>query len=331
VTTPSAARLEHAVAGVTQSPAQEHSYTQLPRPYPKVAALARSVTAGATNTYDKVQMLISWMGAHTRYSTAIPPLRPGEDTVDEFLFGNRTGFCEQISTSLAVLLRSLDIPVREVVGYVPGPYNPITDLYEVRAEDAHAWVQVWFPGYGWQSFDPTAVVPLANPSPGATALRDAAHFLAQLPWVPMSAAAGVVGSCAAVIRWRRRRPVTWEQRVVRRMERTGRKAGRQRRGSETICEYARALDKLASARRPGRRHHAAPRRGGPEALEWSDLAEIVQASAYGGREPSEESKRRVLACARRMRVGGSASRRSGATSSSLEPHRGEPSHGRTAR
>ena len=68
------------------------------------------------------------------------------------------------------MLRTLGIPAREAVGYVPGPYNPITDLYDIQAKDAHAWVQVWFPGYGWQSFDPTAVVPLANPSPGSTLL-----------------------------------------------------------------------------------------------------------------------------------------------------------------
>ena len=76
-----------------------------------------------------MEALIGWIGAHTRYSTDIPPLPPGADTVDEFLFGNRVGFCEQISTSLAVMLRSLGIPAREAVGYVPGGYNPITDLY----------------------------------------------------------------------------------------------------------------------------------------------------------------------------------------------------------
>ena len=68
------------------------------------------------NTYDKVQSLIHWIGAHTHYSENIPPLPPGADTVDEFLFGNRVGFCEQISTSLAVMLRSLGIPAREAVG-----------------------------------------------------------------------------------------------------------------------------------------------------------------------------------------------------------------------
>ncbi len=107
---------------------------QLPHPYPRVLALARSVTAGDTTTYGKVQSLIHWIGAHTHYSTNIPPLPAGADTVDEFLFGNRVGFCEQISTSLAVMLRSLGIPAREAVGYVPGGFNPITDLYQVHAE-----------------------------------------------------------------------------------------------------------------------------------------------------------------------------------------------------
>ena len=128
-------------------------------------ALASAVTAHDTTTYDKVQSLIHWIGAHTHYSENIPPLPAGADTVDEFLFGNRTGFCEQISTSLAVMLRSLGIPAREAVGYVPGGFDPITDLYQVHANDAHAWVQVWFPGYGWQDFDPTAAVPLSRPQP----------------------------------------------------------------------------------------------------------------------------------------------------------------------
>ena len=120
--------------------------------------------------------------AHIRYTTDIPPLAPGADAVTSFLFGTRQGFCEQISTATVVMLRSLGIPAREAVGYVPGSYNPITDLYDVQAKDAHAWVQVWFPGYGWQNFDPTAEVPAGQPvarlgagphrrtRPGATAL-----------------------------------------------------------------------------------------------------------------------------------------------------------------
>jgi hypothetical protein len=227
------------------------------------------------------------MAKHTRYSTDIPPLAPGQDTVDEFLFGNRTGFCEQISTALAVMLRSLDIPAREAVGYVPGPYNPITDLYDVEAKDAHAWVQVWFPGYGWQSFDPTAVVPLANPSPGSTLLHDASGALGRLPWVLIGLVVGATSVVALLAGWRRRRPRTWAERAARDIEIAGRHAGRRRRPEETLAEYATALDDLA----------------GDRSGTWHALAAVVEASAYGGRHPTPVDDRRLLASVRAARRG----------------------------
>jgi len=267
-------------------PAAQAEYEQLPRPYPRVLALAQSITAGRSTTYDKVQALIGWIGSHTRYSLDIPPLPAGADTVDEFLFGNRVGFCEQISTSLAVMLRSLGIPVREAVGYVPGGYNPITDLWQVHADDAHAWVQVWFPGYGWQNFDPTAAVPLANPSPGATALKDVAAALRRVPWVPVAAVAVGAGLVVVLVRRRRTRPATWAARVARNVERAGRRAGRPRRPSETLAEYATSLDELP----------------GSGSTTWGRLASSVEASAYGGREPPPEAQRAMEEEARRTRV-----------------------------
>lgn len=273
-----------AASGVARS----DLYTQLPRPYTRAAALANTVTANATNTYDKVQALIGWIGAHTRYSTDIPPLPAGADTVDQFLFGTRVGFCEQISTSLAVMLRSLGIPAREAVGYVPGGYNPITDLYDVRAEDAHAWVQVWFPGYGWQSFDPTASVPLANPSPGGTALKDVGHALARIPVVPAGVGAGGIGAVLLALRWRRSLPATWDERVVREMERAGRRSHRPRHGSETLLEYADALDRLAGHRSP-------PLTG------WRSLAADVTRAAYSPGRPSDVEQRRMTTEAQTLR------------------------------
>jgi transglutaminase-like putative cysteine protease len=260
-------------------------YGQLPYPYPRVQALAESITAGDTTTYDKVQSLIGWIATHTHYSLDIPPLPPGADTVDEFLFGNRVGFCEQISTSLAVMLRSLGIPAREAVGYVPGGYDPITDLWQVHANDAHAWVQVWFPGYGWQNFDPTAVVPPSNPSPGSTALKDVAGALRRVPWVPVVAVLAGVGLAVLAVRRRRARPATWAARVARDTERAGRRAGRPRRPSETLAEYAATLDELSG-------------RGST----WATLAASVEASAYGGREPPPEVQRGMVAEARTSRV-----------------------------
>ena len=285
VSTATADQLRADPSTQTLPPGAQADFEQLPHPYPRVLALAQSVTAGDTTTYDKVQSLIDWIGAHTHYSLDIPPLPAGADTVDEFLFGNRVGFCEQISTSLAVMLRSLGIPVREAVGYVPGGYDPITDLWQVHADDAHAWVQVWFPGYGWQNFDPTAVVPPSNPSPGATALKDVAGALRRVPWVPVVAVLAGAGLMVAVVRLRRARPATWAARVARDAERAGRRAGRSRRPSETLVEYGATLDELAG--------------GGTT---WGRLASSVEASAYGGREPSPEAQRAMVAEARSTRV-----------------------------
>ena len=260
VSQPSPAELRAAAA-----PTPDPRYTQLPQQYGQVRQLVGSITGRDTNEYDTVQSLVAWIGANTRYSTDIPPLSAGTDAVNEFLFGNRTGYCEQISTALTVMLRTAGIPAREAVGYVPGPYNPITDLYQVRAEDAHAWVQAYFRGYGWVSFDPTAVVPEANPSPGLTALHIAGRFLAGLPWPELgSALGGVATLVVAVVGFR------WKRSFVRmspavsavwRMEKAGRKSGRLREPSETVVEYADALG------------------GG-----WPAVAEAVDAAVYGSVE-----------------------------------------------
>ncbi|HVC68716.1 MAG TPA: transglutaminaseTgpA domain-containing protein [Acidimicrobiales bacterium] len=247
---------------------------QLPSPYTRAKALAEKITAKKATTEAKVQALIAWIGSHTRYSTDIPPLPPGQDTVDEFLFGNRMGFCEQISTAMAVMLRSIGIPAREAVGYVPGSYNPITDLYEVQNKDAHAWVQVWFPHYGWQSFDPTAVVPLANPSPGATLFHDAGRALKALPLVPLGVLLVLAAAAAIIVRWWRRRPATWALAVARRMERTGRRAGRPRQPDETLNEYASVLDAMS----------------GDTSGTWRALAWLIEASAYGHHEPTPDER-----------------------------------------
>jgi len=287
VTTPTAAQLRTAQSGEQLPAVVAASSLQLPHAYPRVEALAKKITAGDTTNYDKVESLIAWMGAHTRYSTDIPPLPAGADTVDEFLFGDRVGFCEQISTSLAVMLRSIGVPAREAVGYVPGSYNPITDLYQIRANDAHAWVQVWFPGFGWQSFDPTASVPLANPAPGTVALDDIGHAFRRIPIVPVVSALLALVLVATFVHWRRSRPPTWAERMARIAERAGRRAGRPRRPHETFSEYATTLDDLT----------------GTGSETWRELAVPVEASAYGGHDPTPEAQRRMAQRARRLRVG----------------------------
>jgi Transglutaminase-like superfamily/Domain of unknown function (DUF4129) len=93
------------------------------------------------------------------YDLDVPRDPPGVDAVDHFLFETRRGFCEQIASSMAVLLRTLGIPTRLVTGYGPGTRNPLTGYLEVRQSDAHAWVEVWYPLVGWVPYDPTFGVP----------------------------------------------------------------------------------------------------------------------------------------------------------------------------
>ncbi|HXW36117.1 MAG TPA: transglutaminaseTgpA domain-containing protein [Acidimicrobiales bacterium] len=266
---------------------QPRQYLQLPHPYPRAESLAEQVTSKSPTIYAKVEALIAWIGAHTHYSTNIPPLAPGADTVDDFLFGSRTGFCEQISTSLAVMLRSIGIPAREAVGYVPDQFDPITDLYEVRAKDAHAWVQVWFPGYGWQSFDPTAVVPAANPSPGSILLVDAGRDLAAIPvysvFIPLGIVLVMGLSSVVLVRSRRRRPGSWAERVARNIEREGARSGRRRRPDETLAEYGAELD----------------RRAGDASGTYRSLAWLVEMAAYGGVDLDEEQRTEATVLSRK--------------------------------
>ncbi len=129
---------------------------------PRVAALAAEITAGIPNTYDKVKALEAWIDDNIKYSRDIAPLPEGADAVEQLLFVDQLGYCEQIGSSLVVMLRSLGIPSRLVVGYVPGGYDESTGEWISRSSDAHAWAEVYFPGIGWQGFDPTSGVPLSG-------------------------------------------------------------------------------------------------------------------------------------------------------------------------
>ncbi len=231
--------------------------TQPPITTARVRALAATVTARAPTTYDKVRALEAWMAAHTKYTLDIPPLSRGEDAVDRFLFVDRRGFCEQIGTSLVVMLRSLGIPARLAVGYATGERNPFTGLYEVRAKDAHAWAEVYFPGVGWQSFDPTASVPLAGDSAIAGAGTGTFAYLGShlsLPqWAPGALAILVLAGVTAGFGWlvvtrrRRRRDQVepcWAATRLATLERLGARRGRARAPGETTPEYAAALARL---------------------------------------------------------------------------------------
>lgn len=130
--------------------------------------LAARLSEGSPSTYDTIRRIEAWLAANVQYDLDAPIPAPGTDAVDDLLFGSQLGFCEQISSATAILLRTIGVPTRVATGYVSGARDAITGVWEVRASDAHAWVEVWFPTTGWQAFDPTAAVPLAGEYERAT-------------------------------------------------------------------------------------------------------------------------------------------------------------------
>jgi hypothetical protein len=80
---------------------------------------------------------------------------PGDSPLGTFLFDARSGHCEYFASSMAIMLRTIGIPTRMVNGFLTGEYNPVGKSYAVRQSDAHSWVEVWLPGWGWVDFDPT--------------------------------------------------------------------------------------------------------------------------------------------------------------------------------
>ena len=124
--------------------------------------LARQLANGTTSSFDKVQAIERWLSPDVTYSIDAPLTPRGQDVVDDFLFRSHQGWCEQVASSLVVLLRAQGVPARLVTGFVPDEIDPISGSYTVREKDAHAWAEVYFPGVGWQAFDPTASVPLAG-------------------------------------------------------------------------------------------------------------------------------------------------------------------------
>jgi transglutaminase-like putative cysteine protease len=129
---------------------------------PETIALADQLAAGKDSTYDVILAYEDWMSRNVQYDLNAPVPSPGEDAVDDFLFQSKRGFCEQIATALAIMLRTQGVPTRVATGYAAGTRDRVAGVYEVHASDAHAWVEVWFPATGWQAFDPTVSVPLSG-------------------------------------------------------------------------------------------------------------------------------------------------------------------------
>jgi protein-glutamine gamma-glutamyltransferase len=134
-------------------------YLQLPQQLDaRIPDLARQMTARASTAYDKARAIEGFLRSRFGYTLNLAG-KPGNDPLANFLFVTRAGHCEYFASAMTILLRTLEIPAREVNGFLPGEYNDLAGDYIVRASDAHSWVEVYFPGSGWVTFDPTPAAP----------------------------------------------------------------------------------------------------------------------------------------------------------------------------
>lgn len=154
-------RYEVSLAGIgdaarsTLSPSDRARYLSLPDDVtPRVHALARRWTQGITDPQEQAKRIEARLRRQYRYDLESPS-GAAANPLDHFLFESKRGHCEFYSTAMAVLLRSIGVPSRNVTGFIGGSYNRFANTYAVRQGDAHSWVEVYLPDQGWTRFDPT--------------------------------------------------------------------------------------------------------------------------------------------------------------------------------
>lgn len=145
-------------ANPDEAPRQLQRALALPAGY-NPRALQQAAEWRTQNTSDEaiVQAALAYFNRNGfEYTLEPPPL--GSNSVDDFLFETRKGFCEYYASSFVFLMRAAGIPARVVTGYQGGEYNDLGGYYILRQSDAHAWAEVWLQARGWVRYDPTAAI-----------------------------------------------------------------------------------------------------------------------------------------------------------------------------
>lgn len=152
--------------------AASRSYLQRPRgENPKTEALINSIMpAGNATMSDVLGRIQAYFSEQGFVYTLNPPLLEEDDTIDQFLFDAKAGFCGHYAGAVVFMLRSMNIPARVVAGYHGGEFNQAGNYYTVYQRDAHAWVEVFLEGRGWLRVDPTGWI---NPDRVERGLEDA--------------------------------------------------------------------------------------------------------------------------------------------------------------
>ncbi|MCW8936240.1 MAG: DUF3488 and transglutaminase-like domain-containing protein [Gammaproteobacteria bacterium] len=125
---------------------------------PETLRMGKNLALQFQNKEDIVNYVLQYFNQEDFHYTLRPPLTPGFNSVDQFLFETKRGFCEHYASSFTLLMRAAGIPARIVLGFQGGTNNPLNNIMTVSNSDAHAWSEVWFKNRGWVRIDPTAAV-----------------------------------------------------------------------------------------------------------------------------------------------------------------------------
>jgi transglutaminase-like putative cysteine protease len=136
----------------------QYRYVSASLDFESIRALALQIVteAGATTPYDQAKAIERWLRLNITYNEAIAAPPEGVDGVEWVLFQSREGYCVYYASAMVAMLRTLDIPARMAAGFAMGTWDDTMQAYRVMERDAHTWVEVYFPGYGWIEFEPTA-------------------------------------------------------------------------------------------------------------------------------------------------------------------------------
>ena len=244
-------------AGTDYPPEIAQRYLALPEIPERVRQLAEDLTAKAQTPYAKAVAIEQHLRSYD-YDLKIPPPPEGMDVTDYLLFKTRRGYCDYYATAMVVMLRAVGVPARYASGYVMGRFDYSRHAYAVTESDAHAWAEVYFPGYGWIEFEPTPYrTAFVRPLGGNTLSVTAPTPAASLPWwqtqrlptaagtvllLAVLALGGLVWLAVSTLRsWQRVRTVQMARRVYTQMLRWAERVHMGPSSGDTPLEFSRRL------------------------------------------------------------------------------------------
>ena len=158
------------------------SYTALPDSITqRTRDLADEIAAPHDNAYDQAIAIQNYLRTHIEYNDQIEAPPDGAEPVDYVLFEEPEGYCNYYSSAMVVMLRHLGIPSRPASGFAAGEFIEDAGLYRVRSNDAHTWVEAWFPQYGWIQFEPTAAIAVPVREEGGSSSASAPDLAGEGP------------------------------------------------------------------------------------------------------------------------------------------------------